>query len=225
MASAPTESELLFVELCGACSIDCARAAEAATEGERRPDFTIQLAGHSVVVETKQFDPNDEELRAHHALLRGEVVVSGTTPGDRVRKAIRSAAPQLQNLSRGEVPAMLVVYNNVLSSRQHTDPYAIATAMNGLDVVPVLVPRDPSISPVFQDVRSGPKRKMTANANTTISAVGVLVREEGEQPLLHVYHNRFARHRISPEWARQARIFHWRAPSGLTSSLVPRERA
>lgn len=225
MASAPTDSELLFGELCSACSIEYERVAEATVQGERRPDFTIRLSGHAVVVEIKQFDPNDDELRAHQALMRGEVVVSGTTPGDRVRKAIQSAAPQLRSLSRGELPAMLVVYNNVLSSRQHTDPYAIATAMNGLDVVPVLVPMDPSISPVFQDVRSGPKRKMTENANTTISAVGVLVRDENGQPFLHAYHNRFARHPISPEWARHARISHWRAPSDLTSSLVPWERA
>lgn len=225
MASAPTDSELLFGDLCRACSIEYERVEESTTEGERRPDFTIQLAGRTVVVETKQFDPNEEELRAHHALMRGEVVVSGTTPGDRVRRAIQCAAPQLRNRSRGEMPAMLVVYNNVLASRPHADPYAIATAMNGLDVVPKLVFRDPTIAPVFQDVRSGPKRKMNENANTTISAVGVLVRDEKGQPLLHVYHNGFARHPISPDWLRHARVVHWRALTGRTSSVDPWEQA
>ncbi len=41
----------------------------------------------------------------------------GTTPGDRIRKAIQSAAPQLRALSGGIVPTMVVVYNNAVWSR------------------------------------------------------------------------------------------------------------
>lgn len=225
MRNAQTASELLFEELCMGCGIEFKRVAAASSDGERRPDFTIVLAGRTVVVEIKQFDPNDEEVRAHDALMQSEVVVISPTPGGRVRKAIHSAAPQLRSVSRGDLPAILIVYNNVLNNRLHVDPYDISTAMYGVDVVPVSVPSNPSVPPVFHSVRSGGKRKMTENANTTISAVGVLARDNEGQPMLEVYHNRFAQHPISPEWARQTRISHWRVPSDRTSGFDSWERA
>ena len=113
---------------------------------------------------------------------------------------------------------MLVVYNN-RASRLHTDPYAVATAMQGLDVVPVLVPKDPAITPRFQDARSGPGKKMTAKDNTTISAIGVLITDSDDQTHLCIYHNRHARHPIDPEWLRHRLVHHYRLPDGATSSL------
>lgn len=212
---ARTVSEDMFEEFCQSGSIACERVDE---EVSQTPDYDIKPSGHRVVAEIKQFDPNEEEAESNRRVDAGGVGGSGTTPGDRIRKAIHRAAPQLKALSKGECPAMLVVYNN-RASKLHTDPYAVATAMQGLDVVPVLVPKDPSLSPQFQETRSGPGKKMTPNANTTISAIGVLVTDFDDATHLCIYHNRHARHPIDPEWLRQPRVHHYRLPDGATTSL------
>ncbi len=70
MGSAKTDSELLFEELCRVCGVEYERVAESTTEGERRPDFTIQLAGFTVVVETSSSTP---ARLTRTSLLRGRL--------------------------------------------------------------------------------------------------------------------------------------------------------
>lgn len=217
-----TTSEDLFEDLCRRTGIPCHRVAEEVDA--RRPDYEVELAGQRVVTEVKQFDPNEEEAESMRRIEAGRIGGTTITPGDRIRKAINRAAPQLKALSKGECPAMLVVYNNS-GAKNHTDPYSVATAMQGLDVVPVLVPVDPSISPQFQDTHSGPGKKMTENANTTISAIGVLRTDFDDEPLLCIYHNRHARHPIEPGWVRHPRIHQFRLPDGEESSLGGWEEA
>lgn len=211
-----TVSEDMFEELCQSVGIACERVDETTT---RTPDYEVKFSGHRIVAEVKQFDPNEEEAESIRRMEAGGIGGTTTEPGDRMRKAIGYAAPQLKARSKGECPAMLVIYNNS-GAGQHTDPYSVATAMQGLDVVPVLVPKDPAISPQFQDVRSGPSgRKMRANANTTISAIGVLVTDFDDATHLCIYHNRHARHPIDPEWLRHPLVHHFRLPEGAASSL------
>lgn len=210
-----TISEDMFEELCRSAGIACERVDEAST---RTPDYEVKLGGHRVVAEVKQFDPNEEEAESIRRVEAGGIGGTTTVPGNRVRKAIRSAAKQLKALSKGECPTMVVVYNNS-GAKQHTDPYSVSTAMQGLDVVPVLVPKDPSISPQFQETRFGPGKKMTPNANTTISAIGVLVHDFDDRTHLCIYHNRHARHPIDPEWMRHPLVHHYRLPDGAASSL------
>ncbi len=66
---------------------------------------------------------------------------------------------------------------------------------------------------------------MTPNANTTISAIGVLRADIDGMPLLDVYHNRHARNPIEPEWLRQPSVHHFRLPNGATSRLAGWEKA
>lgn len=210
-----TVSEDMFEELCRSVGIACDRVDETTT---LTPDYEVKFSGHRIVAEVKQFDPNKEEAESIRRLAAGGIGGTTATPGQRIRKAIDDAAPQLKALSKGECPTMVVVYNNS-GAKQHTDPYSVATAMQGLDVVPVLVPEDPSISPQFQDVRSGPKKRMTTIHNTTVSAIGVLVTDFDDQTQLCVYHNRHAVNRIEPDWLRGERVHHYRLPDGATSSL------
>lgn len=211
-----TVSEDLFENLCARVGIRCTRVEETETQ---TPDYELEPSGHRVVAEVKQFDPNPEEAESIKRMEAGGVGGVSAKPGDRIRKAIGYAAPQLKALSRGVSPAMLVVYNNSAAG-QHSDQYSVATAMQGFDVVPVLVPEDASISPQFQDVRSGPSgRKMRANANTTISAIGVLRTDTDGSPHLHIYHNRHAVNPIEPDWIRHPRVKHFRLPDGAESSL------
>lgn len=136
-----------------------------------------------MIVEVKQFDPNPQE----EEVLNGTTRAFGTTPGDRIRKAVRSAGKQLKAMAKGEKPALLVVFDNV-GTRMHTDQYAVLTAMRGLDVVPVSIPNNPAEAPVFHKRRPGPKKMLTANANTSISGIGVLRRIQ-RGPVMEVYHN------------------------------------
>ena len=216
--SGRTKSELMFEELCAQCEFDVRRIPESDREGERTPDYELKIGANRIIVEVKQFDPNPEELEADEALLRGEVVCSGTTPGKRIRQAIKNAAPQLRKRFGATTSTLLVVYNNVLSMRAHTDPYAIATGMHGLDVVPVSVPRDFQGKPRFGAVRSGPKRMMTENDNTSVSAVAVLYDNEGV-PGLMVFHNRHSKHPLDPEWLRHSKVSQSRLRDGAASSV------
>jgi hypothetical protein len=203
-----THSEALFAALCEDSGIDCERVQESTTANERRPDFTIVLGNDRVVVEIKQFDPNAEEARLLEALRRGEQIVSGGVPGERIRRAIASAGPQLRGMSLGVIPALLVVYDNVGLGR-HTDPYAVLTAMRGLDVVPVLIPPSVREAPVFLDSRPGPRKKMTGTSNTSISAVAVLHDGVDGQGHLSVYHNPHAVTRMDMTGLRMSRITHF----------------
>lgn len=54
-------SEIMFEELCGSVGIGCRRIAEAYS---RTPDFEVELTGHRIVVEIKQFDPKEEEAES-----------------------------------------------------------------------------------------------------------------------------------------------------------------
>lgn len=216
-----TISEELFEQFCRTASIPYSRVAEEAAL--RRPDYEIALSGHRVVVEVKQFDPNDREAAALRGWREREAIALRTIVGDRIRKAIQRAAPQLRALSQGKRPALLVVWDNTMA--EHTDPHSVATAMQGRDVIDVLVPQDPKIPPVFLDTRSGPGKKMTANDNTTISAIGVLLEDKNAIPHLRVYHNRHAANPIDPLWLRVDRVLHFRIRDGATNSLDPWEAA
>jgi hypothetical protein len=60
---------------------------------------------------------------------------------------------------------------------------------------------------------------MTAEVNTTISAIGVLVKDELDRPNLFVYHNRHAVNRLEPDWLRSSSVRHFKLPAGASSSL------
>jgi hypothetical protein len=195
-----TLSEQLFEEFCRSASITCERILPSAVAGARSPDYRIRdQVGDAVIVEVKQFDPSPEEKKEIEAWLAGKVVVRGGVPGARLREVIDRANVQLKTISKGQLPGLLVIYNNVLGDRHHTDPYAILTAMRGLDVVPVVVPKDPRQSPTFLPSRPGPKKKLRADANTHISAIAVLERIEDEQFRFIVYHNPHARKPINAQ--------------------------
>jgi len=64
--------------------------------------------------------------------------------------------------------------------------------MYGLEQIHMAVPRDHSVSPYATGMSYGPKRKMTEDHNTTISAIGVLFTPSPNEIELCVYHNKFA---------------------------------
>ena len=64
--------------------------------------------------------------------------------------------------------------------------------MYGLEQVHIYVPKEAKASPYATGMSYGPKRKMTVDQNTTISAIGVLSTPAEHDIRLDVYHNIYA---------------------------------
>lgn len=202
--------EQLFERLCASLGLSHARIAEAPKQGEQRPDYrVIGSDGSCFVAEVKLVSPTAEEARDIERIYRGEIFAIGGTPGNRMRALIKKANPQLKALGEA-LPGVLVVFNPEVLLRRHTDPYAILTAMRGLDTIDVHVPLSPQESPVFGELRSGGGKKMTESSNTSTSAI--ICPEESAEGVwrIGVYHNRFAARPLPPGALRGIHAIHFR---------------
>ena len=191
-----TVSEDLFEKFCRQRRILAIRVPTAHAIGEKRPDYrvrSLRRRARQVHVEVKEIAPTFEEATEIAKVLSGQVGSFSTEPGAKMRAIIRSAAPQLKAVAELKDPAIVVVNEPSGMLKQHIDPYGILTAMRGLDVVPIFVPKDPRISPWCGKRQAGGKRKMTRTSNTTISAIALLFHHGLNATRLDVFHNRFAR--------------------------------
>lgn len=219
------ESETIFRRFCESLGwrVRCVDP-HSMPQGSNAPDFYLQPASRAgIVVEVKQFDPNPEEREA--AQGRGSGVLGGK-PGHRLRQVISKANNQLKALGRSD-PGMLVVYNRTPCTL-HDGPYAVLTAMRGLDVIEYYVPTDQG-SPIPIRERPGPGKKLTREMNTSVSCIAVL-RElfdgvpvpfglGGPEPEYHlaVYHNPFAKHPLDPGHLVGDHVIHYRMNEEQTS--------
>lgn len=171
--SRKTISEKLFEEFCqenGIALIPIERS------DRSTPDYLLESAGIKILIEVKQFDPNDEERRAERMLEDSGVGPAlGGEPGSKTRLKIQAAAKQFKSHNNDRHPTILVLYNNIPVSSRGVDPYEIKTAMYGLEKVDFAVSKS-SVSII--DRGFGPKRKMTPTTNTSISAVAALIPKE-----------------------------------------------
>lgn len=203
--------ELFFTKLCAATQLACERIKEASHIGEKRPDFrVVGTDGSTFVAEVKTFAPNSKERGELRRKEAGEIVVYGGEPGERLRRTIRRANRQLRTLTAGKLPGVLVVFTTEVHLRWHTDPYSVLTAMRGLDVVPVHVPADPTMQPTFGEVRSGPGKQMTADANTSTSAIVCPRSLDDVEWEVHVFHNSHAATPLPTSALSRAQFRHWR---------------
>lgn len=189
-------SEQLFEAFCRNRRVSYRRLREGPG---KTPDYEIVISGQRIVVEVKQIDatPNGEiSLRPaeSHFLIIGKGV-----PGEPVRRKISNADRQLRELARDKFPSLLVLYDNTPSGG-YTAPHEVSAAMYGQQTfVCGLFGRG---VPEVQEWRFGGKRKMTAEMNTTISAVAAIFGDISEPelpPSLIVYHNAFAKVPLAPE--------------------------
>ena len=189
-------SELLFENYCTRAGIEWRRIAE---EHGKTPDYELVVDDRTIIAEVKEITKNKEERESDRLLKeRGYGKVLGGKPGARVRKKIRDSSPQIKARTAGRHPGLLVLYDDGQIAG-HLDRYHVMMAMYGLEVVSVAVPQDPSVSPYRTGAKFGPDKKMTADANTSISAIGALVVTAPDRILeLHVYHNPFAAVPIEP---------------------------
>lgn len=190
-----TESELLFERFCLQRKMIHHRVPTSGEFGQQRPDYRVRSRWRRrrwIWVEVKEIIPNREEAQQIALLRAGKVASFGTEPGKKMRSIIDSGAPQLRAVLTPRAPAIIVAYDTTRALRQHTDPYGVLTAMRGLDVMPVEIPRDPRESPRFGRLRAGGKRRMTSSANTSVSAIGVLYEYGRRATVLDLFHNPFA---------------------------------
>ena len=184
-----TMSEQIFEEFCARRGIVCQRIPEG--EG-RTPDYELLFGDVRVVVEVKEMTPNKEERESNRLVReRGYGNAISTTPGDRVRKKIADCSAQIKARTGGTHPSMLVVFDSGRVAG-HADAYNIRVAMYGLEQIYIAVPPIGTGSPYATGVGHGPKRKMTSDHNTSISAIGALFMTGPDETHLHVYHNCFA---------------------------------
>lgn len=206
----PESGEDLFERFCTSLGLRHERIAEAEEQGMQRPDYRVVGSdGTRFVAEVKLITPSVEEARDIARVLRGEIVANGGTPGERMRGLIGRANQQLKALG-DDAPGLLVVFNPEFILRRHTDPYAILTAMRGLDTIDVHLPRDPREAPVFGDLRSGGRKKMTASDNTSTSAIVCPEESALGEWRVRVYHNRFAVRPMDLGSLRGTSVVHFR---------------
>jgi len=195
-----TQSETWFEEYCNNRKIDFDRIEES---DEKTPDYTIRLDGQEIIVEVKEILPNAEEKKAMlEAKKNGTPFVTRILPGERIRKKIASASGQIKARTKGKSPSILLICdirNGCGQVIPHLDQYHLRVAMEGLDQVVIGLPEDKNQSPTIIGRKSGPRKKMTPNANTSISAVAVLSTPPGEPIKIEVFHNKYAAHPILPE--------------------------
>lgn len=184
-----TQSEKLFEDFCRRKNIACKSIS---VRSSRTPDYCISVNGEKIVVEVKEFSPNKEDQEMLRKAVQEKVLVVGEThcPGERARRKIAKSAKQISNLSKGKYPALLVLYNSIIPVNPIGE-YELKVAMFGLETV-VMSP-SMSMNGMLKIVggKFGPKRKLTPNCNTSISAIAVLTDNSGI-PDLTVYHNHHA---------------------------------
>lgn len=189
-----TSVEALFERLLDQYGIDHRRVP---VERDRRtPDYLLTIAGLEIAAEVKQIDRNAEERAAVRALHEGRIVVTGGTPGDRIRRLITDARGQLAPFSEVGQPTLLVAYD--AASQAHADSYNVLVGMYGLQTIVLSVPK-PYGDVSAKGQKFGPKRKMTPDMNTSISAIGVIRTPAREVVTFEIFHNHYARVPLRPE--------------------------
>jgi hypothetical protein len=184
----------------------------------RTPDLKVSVAEYEFVVEVKTLMPNKEERAANERSAKGQIGTRGCTPGKRVKGVINDANEQIKAVA-GESPAMLVIFNATGTSL-HTKPYSVMTAMQGLDVVDVLVSSDPAIRPLISnETRSGPGRAMAPAWNSSTSAVAVIQEDAEGSPILLVFHNQHAAKKLEPDAIRSPRVHQFSLPPDAKNSV------
>lgn len=216
-----TQSEKWFQDYCAHSGIACKRISE---ENNKTPDYELTIAGQRIIVEVKETSRNREERESDRFLSqRGYGSVLANTPGNRVRKKITDSSAQIKARTHGIYPSILVLCDLKFSRGQiagHLDPYNIRVAMYGIEQMHVVVPREPAVGPYVTGMSYGPKRKMTEDCNTSISAIGVLFTPGPDEIALHVYHNRFAAVPLDPRLLTKYGISQFKLEDEIPSSTT-----
>ena len=190
-----TISEELFERYCDHKYIRLRRVSEG---DDQTPDHDIFLLRRKVVAEVKEITPNPEERKAEEELRQKGFSVGSVTPGNRVRRKVSEASPQIRARTKRRFPGLLVLFQQGVIPH-HIDPYQIRVAMYGFETIVLAVPNDLSKRPYAVGAKFGPKRKMTETHDTSVSAIATLTTRPDGVLELAVYHNRHAAIPLNPK--------------------------
>jgi hypothetical protein len=203
-----TESETYFEAFCRRNGF---KLLPVPVSSNKTPDYTLTVGSTLIVVEVKEVLPTPEELESERlAVERGYGSAISNTPGERVRKKITDSSPQIRARTRGQHPGMLVLWERGHCAGRQTEPYHIRVAMEGFEQIVLAVPPIASgQSPYSVGMKHGGSRKMTENANTSISAVALLCVPGPDKMLLQVFHNRHAAVPLDPSLLKSQEVQHF----------------
>ena len=192
VVSERTTSETYFEKLCANRRVVCERISETKAKS---PDYRVLIPPMVLITEVKQLDPNDEDERL------SKIWGTPQSPGvfsvtKRVHDKLADGYPQVERLSEGKFPTMIVVYNNA-AEWNLLSGFTITTAMFGSYGFVLESQSDETIE-VARQGHFG-NRKVTEKTCRSLSAVGVLKRTESETLELCCYHNPFAKVPIEPD--------------------------
>jgi len=187
-----TTSELLFEKFCQARGIPHERIP---TGTAKTPDYNIYLDGTKIVIEVKEIEANPKEQQKIKEFDSHRAITIKSPLGKRIHDKITDAAGKFKEGVQNGHPSILVLYNKVRLYK-HTSPTDILAGMYGQLNFPVS--GNPGEAVRIGDIKSGPKKKMTPAANTSISAVGDLKESGSGDHDLSIYHNFHARVPLLP---------------------------
>ena len=107
-----TKSELVFEGYCRERGYHAERITPQADAG-RFPDYRLATPAGPVIVEIKEFNANDADIRFAETLAKFGHASDRRSPGKRVFNAIRDSASQLRKYKETAVPEVLLLYENI----------------------------------------------------------------------------------------------------------------
>ena len=191
-------SEQLLETWCSQHGWLCERISE---ESARTPDYRIKISEITTYAEVKEIVANEEESRVTRQLTeRGWSDGYGEEPGKTVREKIKEGYGQIKRFSKREnTSGFLVLYNNSgMLGLGRIDHYHVLTGMFGLQTVPVSIPEDPRIQPIFGPDYFGPKKSVAQNRNRYLSGIMTLYEHHEKGLMTYFYHNPHAIYPINP---------------------------
>ena len=170
-----TKSEVLFEEFCECHQLDWAPVE---TGPAKTPDYRLRFGSTTVFVEIEQIESDDG---------LDPTGVSSRTVGDHVRRKIAEARKQLQTVSRGGSPTILLIYNSVDPMQLFgTETHDFICAMYGELTVRL---REGRLTDSFH----GRNSLLRRGINTSFSAVGHL-RQGQSGPEVRIFENIYSRY-------------------------------
>lgn len=189
-----TKSEELFERLC--CQ-EGWRFHRIRCEHQKAPDYEIEVNARKILIEVKELQANDEDMKAAQDLEETGFYFSAPEMGKRIASKLQQARKQIKQKRRDVQYAVVVFYDNTPLGINPLFRFDMKRAMYGEHKVRHI--RNVATHELlWRGGIFGGQRKMTTTSNTSISALASIYLQD-EVVGLDVYHNRFAAAPILPE--------------------------
>ena len=205
-----TKSELVFEHYCREHCYRTERIEPEANAG-RSPDYRVITPAGRVIVEIKEFTPNEDDKQFVEGLKKLGHAAYQRTLGKRVRKAIQDAASQLRRYKATLFPEVLLLYDNIYDNpkldgdwpfarNEYLEPLAIKAAMFGSPQLRFTLDcNKTAIDPTGSSHGGG--RQLTETQRLYIGAVAVLTETIATRSFqIDFFHNFFSTIPVFPKY-------------------------